>query len=314
MTGAAGSETAAATPAPATGTPAAPTGDGGAAVGSAAAAAPADPFSGLDTGTREWAGKVGIDLSDPVKAATASISKARQAESLIGKSVQIPDANASAEDWNKFYGRVGRPEKADGYEFKLPDGLPENMPYDGDFAKEFKSWAHENGLTSRQAAMIHDKWVGKAADGFKAQQEAFTARVSDATGELEKAWGPRDGEKFKANVEDATKALKGLAGGKLEASFKAAGLLSELDGKPIVVDPAIALALADIGSKLFREDALVTGGAANAATNPFSEGPNKGNATAQNILWKQDQAKAETLIRAAGFTPEQFGYRGTKAA
>jgi hypothetical protein len=297
------------------GTPAAATGDKGPGTGSPAAIAPADPFAGLDTGTLEWIGKKGVKD-------VASLAKtAFNAESLLGKSVQVPDANAPAEDWNKFYGRLGRPEKADGYEFKLPDGVPTNMPYDAEFAKDYKSWAFEQGLSPKQAASVHDHFVGRAAQAFKAQQEAFETKVTSATDALEKAWGAKDGEKFKAGVESATRALKGLAGGKLEASFKAAGLLAELDGKPIVVDPALALAFSEIGDKLFREGEFAHGDGGGLTDNPFVDGPAtmespghpaKGNLTAQMAAIKKDKAGAMRMMRAADHKPSDWGLPDTE--
>ncbi len=282
------------------GAPPAANGSGGALNGSGANGA-GDPFAGLETGTREWVGKKGYKSVADV--ANAALS----AESLIGKSVQLPGDDAKTEDWNKFYGRLGRPEKSDSYEFKLPDGLPTELPYDADFAAKFKPAAYDAGLTAKQAAKVHDFYVKEAADYFGKQREANSQKVVQATDAFEKEWGKKDSEPFKAAVDDMTRAVKGL---ELSDALQGAGLLGSIDGKQFIVDAAIGKALARIGKTMFREDSMVSGGSGGgAADNPFKDGPNKGNLTEQNLLWNSDRTKAKALMRQAGQTPEAFGFR-----
>lgn len=284
------------------GTPAA-TNSAAAATNGSGKSDAADPFAGLETGTREWVGTKGYkSVGDIAKAA-------QNAESLIGKSVQIPDADAKPEDWDKFYGKVGRPEKSDGYEFKLPDGVPKEMPYDGEFANGFKPIAHQLGLTAKQAAGVHDFYVGQAAGYFGKQSEAKTQQVVAATAALEEKWGPSGSEAFQAKVDSSIRALKGLG---IEEDLRAAGLMSSVSGPEgktynVVTHPKIAMALAEIGSKLFREDGLVTGQGGAVVDNPFKDGPGKGNITDQMVAIRKDKAGAIRSMRAAGHKPEDFG-------
>ncbi len=287
------------------GIPPAANGSGAALNGSGSNGA-GDPFTGLETGIPEWVGKHGIkDVSPESFGKVAKI--AMSAESLIGKSVQLPGDDAKPEDWSKFYGRVGRPEKADSYEFALPEGLPKDLPYDADFALKFKPAAYDAGLTAKQAAKVHDFYVKEAADYFGKQREANSQRVVAATDAFEKEWGKKDSEPFKAAVEDMTRAVKGL---ELSDALQGAGLLGSIDGKQFIVDAAVGKALAKVGKTMFREDSMVNGsGGGSAPDNPFKDGPNKGNMTEQNLLWNNDRAKATAMIRQAGHTPEAFGYR-----
>ena len=190
----------------------------------------ADPFAGLETGTREWIGKKGYKSVGDI--ANAALS----AESLIGKSVQLPDANAKPEDLDKFYGRLGRPEKPDGYQFKLPDGVPQDMPYDGEFANSFKPVAYNVGLRPEQAAAVHDFYVGEAARFYKGQAEAVATKMTTATADLEKTWGPQDSESFEVNGNKAIRALRGLG---LEEVFIANGLLGPKNdrARPLSLTP-----------------------------------------------------------------------------
>lgn len=275
----------------------------------------ADPFSGLqDAGIREWVGKAGFKDTS-VSTFENLAKKARDAESLIGRSVQIPDDKAKPEDLDKFFNRLGRPEKPDGYEFKLPESLPKDFAYDKDRANAFKSWAHQAGLTKRQAQQLHDavltadaEALGKAqaevqAEAKKLQDDA-TKRALEATQALEKAYGGvKDSDPFKQGVDLAVRALEGLdklpGVSGIKQAFENAGLL--VGG--VVLEPSIAVALTHIGNTLFKEGDMPTG-QAGGGTNPFADG---GNNTEQMHLISQDRARALRLIAQAGRKPEEFG-------
>ena len=258
----------------------------------------ADPLAGLDTGSREWVEKNGVkSLADAVKTA-------REAQSLIGRSVQIPADDAKPEDVDKFLSKATekyRPKDAAGYEFKLPDGVPEGMPYDAEFAGEFKQWAHDNGLTASQAQKLHDNWVGKAVTAFTKSNEDLATKVSTATADMEKEWGASDSEGFKANAAWAVRAGEGLG---LMDALKEVGLLGPDN---LVLNSKIAVALAKVGQAMFKEDSLEGGGGGAVADNPFKEGPGKGNLTEQMQLIRTDRPRAIRLIRAAGHEPKGFG-------
>jgi hypothetical protein len=258
-----------------------------------------DPFSGLqDAGIRDWVGKAGIKTVEDLAV------KARNAESLIGRSVQVPDDKAKPEDWEKVWGRLGRPEKADGYDFNLPEGVPKEMPYDADFANEAKGAFHQLGLTAKQAAGVHDFYVKKQGAAFAANAEGLSKRAVDATADLEKTWGPQEGDAFKGNVEMANRALEKLG---ILPGIKAAGLIGEVNGHSIVLDANIAKAMATVGRAMFKEDTAVGGTGGTSVDNPFKDGPTKGNQTAMALLIKNDRARAISLMREAGHKPEDWG-------
>jgi hypothetical protein len=262
------------------GSPAASPNNGGAA----------DPFAGLDTGTREWIGTKGYkSVADIAKAAHG-------AESLIGRSVQIPGDDAKPEDLQKFYGKLGRPEQPEGYDFKLPEGIPETMPYDAEFAGSFKPVAHGLGLTAKQAAGLHDWFVSTQAAGFGKAQENMAANAVKATEAFEGKWGPQDGETFKGKIALADRALEGLG---IKKAFEATGLLAP---GGVVTDPTIGFALATIGEAMFKEDSL-EGGGNGYANNPFAGT----NLTEQMQAIKADRPRALRLIAAAGKKPSDFG-------
>jgi hypothetical protein len=264
--------------------------------------APSDPFAGLqDAGIREWVGKQGL------KDVESLAKKAFAAESLIGRSVQVPGADAKPDEIDKYLDKATaqfRPKDAGGYEYKLPDGLPEDFAYDKSFADESKGWAAKHKLTAGQAQGLHDEWVGKQAEAHRQAREALAKQVTETADTLVKEWGPLDGEKFKSEAELAHRALKGLD---LEESFHKLGLLTKIgNDEHVVRDPKVALALARVGRDLFKEDGLVTGSPGGAAgNNPFLSG----NTTEQNILWNKNRDTAVRMIQAAGKTPADFGFK-----
>lgn len=259
-----------------------------------------DPFSGLETDTRSWVEKAGI------KDVATLAAKARNAESLIGKSIQVPGDDAKPEDIDKFLDKATakyRPKDAAGYEFKLPEGVPKEMPYDADFATAFKAEALKGGLTTRQAGLAHDFYVQTAAKSFAAQQAAEADLQTKATDALVAKWGQPDSDTFKRSSEMATRAIDGLGIGKALAD---SGIFVKTEKGLVVRNADLALALERVGSSMFKEDSLVGGTGGVTSDNPFKDGPDKGNQTVMMQAIKTDKAAAIRAIRAAGFKPEQW--------
>lgn len=260
----------------------------GADNGSAAAAA--SPFAGLqDEGTRKWVETKGYkSVEDLAKAAVNQ-------ESLIGSSVRRPADDASETEWNAFYSKIGRPEKPDAYELKRPEGLPSDLPYDEALAGSFKTWAHQAGLNGRQAQTLHDAFAKSQAEQAAAHVTALTKAVETTADALVKEWGPQESEGFKKNHELANRALKKLG---LVESFQKSGIILKDNA---LTDPALALAFAQIGEKMFAEDGI-DGGDAPGGKNPFKEM----NLSEISALVKSDPDKARRLAREAGKNPDEW--------
>lgn len=302
----------AAAAAAAAGTPGAAAGADGGQNGSPANGAE-NPFDGLDTGTRDWVETKGY------KTVADLATAARNAESLIGGSVRLPGKDAKPEDWDAFNATLQdklpedrrAPESADGYEFKLPEGTPSDMPYSDDLASDFKKFAKARGMSKADASAMHDFYVGRMTETFKTQGQALVDDAVKATSALESAWGgARGSDEFERNAEYALKGIKGAGGDELLQALKDKGLMAENDaGHPIVLSAPIAKAFAKIGA-IYDDDGFVSGdGGGGVGDNPFKGGPTGGgNATTQNQIWNADPVRAERLMRAAGYTPKDFGF------
>lgn len=224
-------------------------------------------------------------------------------ESKLGeREIKIPDAeSATQEDWDAYYKATGRPDNAADYKFNLPDGVPEDLPYDTAFADEFRQWAHETGLSPRQADALHAKYLTQFAETSQSQFQALDEKVTNAHNELVKKWGVPTEPNFQHCVDSATRAMRALG---LEDSLKASGLLHESGA---VTDPLVAIALERVGSQMFKEDSFFSGETA-TGSNPFIQGDGF-NMTEQSQLISSDPQRAKHLIRAAGLKPEDFGVR-----
>lgn len=243
---------------------------------------------------KKWAGEDGsIDLN---KIADGY----RNLESHASKSLKVPGEDATPEDWNAFYQKLGRPEKPEGYELKLnTETVPEDFPYDETSAVEFRNWAHEAGLTPHQAQKLHDKFVEYQAGQFGSAREQAAKQETAAHREIVSQWGDPDSSGYKQNLELATRAISQLG---LKDALTEGGLLSQ-DGA--IRNAKIATALAKVGKELYAEDVF-----ANAATgvmsNPFSDGDSF-NLTKQGELIRKDPGRAKALIRAAGKNAAEYG-------
>lgn len=215
------------------------------------------------------------------------------------KAIVPPGDNAKPEDWAAFYGKLGRPESADAYEFKLPEGIPPEFPYDATAASKFKSWAHEAGATPRQAQVLHDNFVKDMAGKVAEMQAANTAKATQSHEALVKAWGDPESTTYQRNQEFANRAIRQQGGSELLSELQSLGALGP-NGE--VMTPHIAKAFAKIGESLYAEDSLYSG--PTGGPNPFS--PKSENLQAQGEIIRNDPERARALIRQAGIDPKEY--------
>lgn len=260
---------------------------------------------GSNSGNADWVAGLQVEDNRTLveakqwKSADDVIRSYRELETHASKALKVPEANAPAEEWNAFYGKLGRPESADKYELKLnTETVPEGFPYDEKSAIEFRTWAHEAGLTPAQAQTLHDKFVGYQAGSFTASREALAKAEGDTHREIVMQWGDPDTDGYKQNLEYTSRAIGQLG---LKDELTRLGALSA-DGA--VLSPKIAFALSKVGKEMYGEDTTVLN-AGGTVSNPFSA--EHENLTQQGQLIRSDPSKAKSLIRAAGGNPADYG-------
>ena len=215
--------------------------------------------------------------------------------------IKVPGEDASDEDRAAFAKALGVPDTEDGYQFSLPEKMPENVQYDENLAASFKAKAKEIGLTLAQAQALHDfqmEAVGTQANAFlegqKQAEAEKTAKAEASHDALVKAWGKEGSESYNKNLALANRALsKMVPDGKLMEEFKSNGVFSE-DGA--VLMPHFAQALAGIGQTLYSEDGDLNGDT-QTDENPWDA--DTFNLTKQGEIYKANPEKAERLKAAA---------------
>jgi hypothetical protein len=241
----------------------------------------------------------------------------RSLQDKLSGSVALPGENATPEQQAEFYSQVSAGwTPKNGYQFSMPGNLPENFPYDQDFAKEAGSWFQEAGLHPSAAQVLHDKWVGKMAEQFTAGEQSATEAatqqaeaVETAHRELVKEFGEPSSDGYKNVIAKAGRARDGLKSAGIDVSdwFAEKGILTDPDddGNQQVADPTAVRLLAFIHDKAFSEDGLSDLGEGGNGSNPFDK--DKPDLKTQSELLDKNPARAKQLIEAAGRNPASFG-------
>ena len=112
----------------------------------------------------------------------------RELEGKLGRSVEIPGENATAEEVEAYYKKIGRPDTPDDYEFDRPE-LPQGAIYDEALEKEFRTFAHERGLTKKQAADLWNLQSKRTIDLVNNHQAAQRAELEATKATIRKTFG-----------------------------------------------------------------------------------------------------------------------------
>lgn len=239
-----------------------------------------------------------------------AVKSYRELESESSRNkIAFPDKDSKPEDVEAFWRKLGKPEKPDGYELKLPEKLPENFPYEADAANEFKGLAHKLNMTPAQAQGLHDWYVAKQAGSFEGDVLSTVKKVENAHNLIVKNFGDPKSDDYKRKIELADRSVRELGRtlnekepDALRKEMAEFGIITP-DGK--VMAPYLVMALSRVGDSLYSEDKVFSG--FNAQNNPFKEGSE--NLTAQGKIITQDPETARNLILAANKKPQDYGLK-----
>lgn len=199
--------------------------NGSTIVGNPAGAAPAGSEGGAPA-PQDWTATLPEDVRGVVqnkgwRSPADAIGSYQNLEKLLGadkagRALVPPKEDASPEEWQAFYGKLGRPDAADGYKLPVPEGDT------GEFAKQAAAWFHEAGLTTKQAEALAAKWNEYSTGMMDSQSAQFEQQAALDLQTLQKEWGPQ----FEANSELARRAIReaGLSKDEGAAIERALGL------------------------------------------------------------------------------------------
>lgn len=152
--------------------------------------------------------------------------------------IEMPGVDASDDDRNSFFNKLGRPETADQYSLEIADGG------DSDFFDWFRNTSHAQGMTDAQTQGIFNSYNEMTAARMEAYETGQREASEKAIGDLQKEWG----QGYDAQMDMGKRAVAAL--GYDEQS------LTDLEGK---MGTAEMLKLfANLGSKM-GEDSFEDG-------------------------------------------------------
>ena len=161
-------------------------------------------------------------------------------EAKIGKSLVKPGDDASEEESNAFYEKLGRPKDAKGYSIKDEDAQP------------FKDIAYKNGLTDAQATAMYESFKAIAMQNVK----DVTTRMAQDAKDVQKALQEEYGTHYAEKLEMLKRGVKEYGGPALAQKLQATGLLYDGD----VVKMFIHLGEQNAEAGSFNKGAAASGG------------------------------------------------------
>jgi hypothetical protein len=170
----------------------------------------------------------------------------KELQSFAGKKGDIPKSDASQEEWDAFYNKLGRPEDVDGYDFTIGDEFTkvvgeESAPFFEDAVEEFKKEIFKIGASADQAENLVDWYLGFVANSIEEDNKAVEENMQAMETELRREWG--DSYDGMMNGIEVMLEANGMPKENIEFA-KEAGLLK---------DPSFAIALGKIATK-FGDD------------------------------------------------------------
>lgn len=111
--------------------------------------------------------------------------------SRLGTAINIPNQYSTQEQIDEFYNKLGRPESPDKYQFK--DNLPEGLEIDEKLDSDYRTLAHQIGLTGTQAQKLREFYNSAVEAAYLGNQKEVQTRLAQAheqnVNEIKEMWG-----------------------------------------------------------------------------------------------------------------------------
>jgi hypothetical protein len=173
----------------------------------------------------------------------------KELKSFTGKKGDIPkslEEGGTQEDWDAFYGKLGRPESVEGYDWELGDEFKnvvgEQLPFYEQATEWFKETAFKAGLSNEKAEELYNGYLDMVSGQFDAVRSITAEREQENATALKNEWGDA-----KEGIELGIKAMLKDKGG-LDGES-----VDELVNAGLLKDAKVAIALGKIASK-FGDD------------------------------------------------------------
>lgn len=128
---------------------------------------------------------------------------------------KITDKSTDAEK-AAYYAAIGRPEKPDGYEFKVSEGVPIQ---EAD-VKWFQQAAHKLGIPKQQAELFFNDYAEKLKSDLKLIDKNIEQRQTESVNKLKTEWGGN----YQANFDLAKKTAQKIGGDEVMKHLNETGI------------------------------------------------------------------------------------------
>ncbi|MBQ2168649.1 MAG: hypothetical protein II449_05315 [Prevotella sp.] len=152
-------------------------------------------LDGFKEENRSYVQEKGYKSADDMVTALKGLSQFEGKD--LNNMVSLPTDNSTPEEIAAFYGKLGCPDKPEGYVFGQNDT---------EFAKSIAPILQESGITQKQLDVLLPKWNEFVNNQNQAAVKQLEADNETATKNLKNEWGAD----FDANIELAKKATKAL--------------------------------------------------------------------------------------------------------
>jgi hypothetical protein len=179
------------------------------------------------------------NFTDPVSLAKSYV----HAQRMIGADkIPLPGKSATDDEWRQVYKRLGAPDSAKGYDFKVGADIMRDTEIEA-----FRTAAFEAGLNSKQAGRIAQFLEGTVTQSRAAMEEGADAVRYAGEQELRQEWG----QAFDQQVQLAHKAAVTFLGNTdLLDSVELA------DGRLLGDHPAIVKMFANLAKEIGEDNLL----------------------------------------------------------
>lgn len=185
-------------------------------------------------------------------------------DSMVGKR-QTPGDDASDEEWDQFFGKIGKPESPDKYTLSDPE-LPEGFNVPDDFKTKAQQIMHDAGLTQKQADKLYQRFLEEEVSTANQNKEAFEQKRVELDKQFDEVTSELFGDKFE---EVSVKSQNIIKDALPESLLPAISELSETSPRAlaavIALTDKMSSQISEVKQKYGAEDNLGTGSQAQAS-------------------------------------------------
>jgi hypothetical protein len=139
------------------------------------------------------------------------------AQKMVGADkIAVPSSNASKEDWQVVFGKLGLPKTVEEYKVDIP----KEMEIDKDFNAALVKVAHENGILPNQTKALAEFLYNTNKTTIEKDNDAYKSSVEGNLKKLQGEWG----EAYKTNVAKARAALLEFADKDTQEAIRSSGM------------------------------------------------------------------------------------------